>query len=148
MPHGRGSSRPMRRLYDRAFALCGICVLGCSVPARCDRLGHRRPRPPVPGPAGRAGATPTRPPDRTGLPGWDAGGPALAAVDLLPPLDAPPPGRLILPGCGRGHDALLFAGAGFDVLGEDLAPLAVAEAGAAATQAGVPARFALADLFD
>jgi SAM-dependent methyltransferase len=55
---------------------------------------------------------------------------------------------MIVPGCGRGHDALLFARAGFDVLGVDFAPLAVAEAGAAAAQAGVPARFALADLFD
>src|SRR4051794_38519244 len=81
-----------------------------------------------------------------GVTGWDIGGPAPAFVDLLAAPDAPPPGRLIVPGCGRGHDALLFARAGFDVLGVDFAPLAVAEAGAAATQAGVPARFALADL--
>ncbi len=83
-----------------------------------------------------------------GATGWDIGGPAPAFVDLLAGADAPPPGRLIVPGCGRGHDALLFARAGFDVLGVDFAPLAVAEAGAAATQTGVPARFALADLFD
>ncbi len=83
-----------------------------------------------------------------GTTGWDIGVPAPAFVDLLAGPTAPPPGRLIVPGCGRGHDALLFARAGFDVLGVDFAPLAVAEAGAAAAQAGVPARFALADLFD
>src|SRR4051812_31658695 len=83
-----------------------------------------------------------------GTTGWDIGGPAPAFVDLLAGPDAPPPGRLIVPGCGRGHDVLLFARAGFDVLGVDFAPLAVAEAGAAAAQIGVAVRFAPADLFD
>jgi SAM-dependent methyltransferase len=55
---------------------------------------------------------------------------------------------MIVPGCGRGHDALLFARAGFDVLGIDFAPLAVAAATEAAARAGVPARFAQADWFD
>jgi SAM-dependent methyltransferase len=80
--------------------------------------------------------------------GWDIGGPALAFVDLLAGPDAPAPGRMIVPGCGRGHDALLFARAGFDVVGIDFAPQAIAEAQAAAGRAGVPVRFELADLFD
>jgi SAM-dependent methyltransferase len=79
--------------------------------------------------------------------GWDIGGPAPAFVDLLAGPDAPPPGRMIVPGCGRGHDALQFARAGFDVLGLDFAPQAIAEARAAAAQAGSSARFVQADLF-
>jgi hypothetical protein len=80
--------------------------------------------------------------------GWDIGSPAPAFVDLLAGPDAPAPGRMIVPGCGRGHDALLFARAGFDVLGIDFAPRAVAAATAAAARAGVSARFAQADWFD
>lgn len=39
-----------------------------------------------------------------------------------------PRGRMAVPGAGRGHDAALFARAGFDVTGLDYAPGAVAEA--------------------
>lgn len=85
---------------------------------------------------------------QSGNTGWDIGGPAPAFVDLLAGPEAPAPGRMIVPCCGRGHDALLFARAGFDVLGVDFAPQAVAAAVAAAATAGVPARFVQADLFD
>ena len=100
-----------------------------------------------------SGPSPIETPDywdahyQQGNTGWDIGGPAPAFVDLLAGPDAPPPGRMIVPGCGRGHDALLFARAGFDVLGIDFAPLAVAAATEAAARAGVPARFAQADWF-
>src|SRR5215212_7726353 len=80
--------------------------------------------------------------------GWDIGKPAPAFVDLLAGPDAPPPGRLIAVGCGRGHDAILFARAGFDVLGIDFAPRAVAAARARAADGGVAARFEQHDLFD
>jgi methyl halide transferase len=81
--------------------------------------------------------------------GWDLGGPAPAFVDLLAGPDAPPPGRMLALGSGRGHDALLFAEHGFDVLGIDFAPSAVAEATAAAEARGLSerARFEQRDIF-
>jgi SAM-dependent methyltransferase len=58
--------------------------------------------------------------------GWDIGAPAPPFVDLLA---QPPawlsPGRLLVPGCGAGHDAAAFAAAGFDVTAVDFAPSAV-----------------------
>ena len=44
---------------------------------------------------------------------------------LKPPLT---PGKMAVLGCGRGHDAALFAQAGFDVVGFDYAPAAIREA--------------------
>src|SRR5438046_8355077 len=81
--------------------------------------------------------------------GWDIGGPAPAFVALLAGPDAPPPGRLIALGSGRGHDALLFAAHGFDVLGVDFAPTAVALATAAAAERGLAdrARFEERNIF-
>jgi SAM-dependent methyltransferase len=79
--------------------------------------------------------------------GWDLGQAAPPFVALLAGDDAPPPGRLLAPGCGRGHDALLFARHGFDVTGVDFAPSAVEAAMAAAREAGLPATFVEADLF-
>jgi SAM-dependent methyltransferase len=84
---------------------------------------------------------------REGNTGWDLGGPAPPFVDLLAGLDAPSPGRLIALGAGRGHDAILFAQAGFDVVGIDFAPSAVAAARDLAAQAGVAVRFEQRDLF-
>jgi len=79
---------------------------------------------------------------------WDLGTPAPVFVDLLAGPDAPPRGRLVVPGCGRGYDALRFARAGFDVLGIDFADTAVAAATAAAQRLKLSARFLQADLFD
>lgn len=76
---------------------------------------------------------------------WDRGGPSLALydvilsrADLIPPavnlsaLDDPGrparPPRALVPGCGRGHDALLLAAMGYDVVGLDFAPGAIKEA--------------------
>jgi methyl halide transferase len=42
--------------------------------------------------------------------------------------EAPKPGRVLLPGCGYGHDARLFAEYGFDVVAADFAPLAIERA--------------------
>ena len=65
---------------------------------------------------------------RTGDTRWDKGQPAPGLVEFLmrnPPL---PRGRVLVPGCGRGHDAVAWARAGHQVQGLDLAPSAVAEA--------------------
>ncbi|GJC85139.1 thiocyanate methyltransferase 1 [Colletotrichum liriopes] len=74
---------------------------------------------------------------------WDRGGPSVALLDLLttrPDLVPPPPSpaeqgqsdsdrpTALVPGCGKGHDALLLAGLGYDVLALDFSPTAIAEA--------------------
>ncbi|KAJ0301139.1 hypothetical protein COL5a_011186 [Colletotrichum fioriniae] len=73
---------------------------------------------------------------------WDRGGPSLALLDiittrpdLIPPPPAPSPAgqqqkkpTALVPGCGKGHDALLLANLGYDVLGLDFSPTAIAEA--------------------
>ncbi|KAK1688850.1 S-adenosyl-L-methionine-dependent methyltransferase [Colletotrichum godetiae] len=78
---------------------------------------------------------------------WDRGGPSLALLDILttrPDLIPPPPApsspehqqqqdspqkpTALVPGCGKGHDALLLANLGYDVLGLDFSPTAIDEA--------------------
>ncbi|KAK1987125.1 thiopurine S-methyltransferase [Colletotrichum cereale] len=75
---------------------------------------------------------------------WDRGGPSLALLDLLttrpdlvppphPPAERAPCGggnkpTALVPGCGKGHDALLLANLGYDVLALDFSPAAIAEA--------------------
>jgi methyl halide transferase len=78
---------------------------------------------------------------------WDLGGPSPPFVSLLAGPDAPPPGRMAVLGCGRGHDALLFARAGHDVVGFDFASSAVESARALAASAGANARFERRDIF-
>ncbi|KAL9943226.1 hypothetical protein D7B24_007541 [Verticillium nonalfalfae] len=68
---------------------------------------------------------------------WDRGGPSLALNDfllsrpnLVPPVTsstAPRP-KALVPGCGKGHDVLLLAAFGYDVVGLDFAPAAASEA--------------------
>ena len=61
---------------------------------------------------------------------WDLGGPAPFFRHWLAncPLEYYKPGTMAVPGCGRGHDAALFAAAGFETTGFDYAPGAVAAA--------------------
>ncbi len=84
---------------------------------------------------------------RAGQTGWDIGRPAPPFESLLVSPDCPPPGRLAVLGCGRGHDALLFARHGFTVTGFDFAPSAVQEAQTAAARSGLAVEFVRADLF-
>ena len=84
---------------------------------------------------------------RSGEDGWDLGGPAPQFVSLLSSPGAPGPGALISLGCGRGHDALLFARYGFTVTGVDFSPLAIRDAREAARAAGLEAEFIEQDLF-
>ncbi len=81
--------------------------------------------------------------------GWDLGEAAPPFVDLLAGPAAPSPGRLIALGSGRGHDALLFAAHGFNVLGVDFAPSAVVTATETAAAQGLTdrVRFLQADIF-
>ena len=81
-----------------------------------------------------------------GQTGWDRGGPSptlaqwLAAGDLRPC-------RILVPGCGRGHEVVALAGAGFDVTGVDFAPAAVAALQTRLADEGLIAEVVQSDLF-
>lgn len=78
---------------------------------------------------------------------WDKGAPSPGLVDFLA-AGKYKPGRVIVPGCGRGHDVRALARAGFDVTGVDVAAAAVRDATAQTTADGLPnARFVRANFF-
>jgi len=79
--------------------------------------------------------------------GWDLGRPAPPFEDLLASSERPPAGRLAIVGCGRGHEALLFARHGYHVTGFDFAPSAIDTARSAAEREGLPATFVCSDIF-
>jgi thiopurine S-methyltransferase len=61
---------------------------------------------------------------------WELGAPAPPLARFLKKqAQAPqPPGRVLVPGCGRGHEAALLASLGFEVVGLDFSVEAVREA--------------------
>ena len=59
---------------------------------------------------------------------WDKGEPAPGLVDWLKKQTLDPNARILVPGCGRGHDASAWAKAGFDTTGMDLAEIALSDA--------------------
>ena len=59
---------------------------------------------------------------------WDKGEPAPGLVDWLKAQTLDPETRVLVPGCGRGHDASAWAKAGFDTTGMDLAEIALSNA--------------------
>jgi thiopurine S-methyltransferase len=67
---------------------------------------------------------------RQGQDGWELGRPAPPLQRFLAqdPRAPQPPGRVLVPGCGRGHEAALLAGLGFAALGLDFSGEALAEA--------------------
>jgi SAM-dependent methyltransferase len=80
---------------------------------------------------------------REGTPPWVIGAPqpaivALAAGGLIS-------GAVLDPGCGTGEHTILLTRRGYDVLGVDFAPHAVARARENAEGQGVAARFQVAD---
>jgi SAM-dependent methyltransferase len=78
---------------------------------------------------------------------WDIGQPALAFVDWVTE-QQPTPGRMIVLGAGRGHDALWFAAHGFEVVGVDFAPSAVEQARALAQDRQLTAQFEQHNIFE
>lgn len=56
--------------------------------------------------------------------------------------------RVLVPGCGRGHDVLQLASRGFDAVGVDFAPLAIAALKEAAAHAELDVTGRAADIFD
>jgi len=79
---------------------------------------------------------------------WDLAQPAPPFIRLLDSPAAPLPGRMLVLGAGRGHDALLFADRHFEVVGVDFAPSAVAAATAAAQARSLKAEFLQRDIFN
>jgi len=79
--------------------------------------------------------------------GWDRGG---ASPMLLRWLEgeAIAPGRVLIPGCGRGHEVLELARRGFDVVAIDVAPSAVAYLKQELVTQGLSAEVHLMDLFE
>ena len=80
---------------------------------------------------------------RTNETPWDKGGPSLGLVDFL--AENPIAGRVLVPGCGFGHDARALAVGRAEVIGIDIAPSAV-EAAGKLPRAGRE-RYELVDLF-
>ncbi len=70
---------------------------------------------------------------RSGSDRWDLGCGAPIFINLLTTEAPLKPGRVAVLGCGVGHDAMLFAEAGFEVVGFDFATSAIDRATAAAT---------------
>lgn len=81
----------------------------------------------------------------TGTPPWDRHGtsPALHAWLSDGTLK---PCRILVPGCGRGHEVVELAQAGFDVTGLDIAPLALEHLTGELAQAGLTASLVCADV--
>lgn len=56
---------------------------------------------------------------------WEKGAPAPGLVDFLKARPGLPRGTVCVPGCGTGHDVCVWASAGFEAYGFDIAPSAV-----------------------
>jgi SAM-dependent methyltransferase len=78
--------------------------------------------------------------------GWDLKAAAPPLVDFVQ-TSAPPRGRVLVPGCGRGHDARFLAAHGYDVLAVDFSAAALRDARALAGGEGVSVAFEERDVF-
>ena len=56
---------------------------------------------------------------------WEKGEPSPGLVDFLAAHSKLKRGKILVPGCGTGHDVRAWAKAGFEVTGYDLAPSAI-----------------------
>lgn len=74
---------------------------------------------------------------------WDKGAPSPGLVDFL--AGNPITGRVLVPGCGLGHDVRALAAGGAEVVGLDIAPSAVEAAGKFSPVGSE--RYEVADLF-
>ena len=87
---------------------------------------------------------------RQGGDGWELGRPAPPLERFLRshPLAPHPPGQVLVPGCGRGHEAALLEALGFDVIALDFSGEALGAARALHGQDHYGLRWLQADLFD
>jgi len=84
---------------------------------------------------------------QSGETGWDRGAASPAIEHWLSAL-LKPPARVLIPGCGRGHEAVFLAGHGFGITGLDIAPSAVRHLEKELAEAGLTGEVILGDLFD
>ncbi len=91
---------------------------------------------------------------RRGETGWDLGAPTPVFAELLrrggfplPPHGADRATRVLVPGCGYGHDALLLASAGYEVIAVDFAPEAISALRQRTADLGLSLQALQADLF-
>jgi hypothetical protein len=104
-----------------------------------------------------SGETPTTPPPVSdpgfwrdlyarGQDGWDLGHPS-PSLEAHLARTPPPRGRVAVPGCGRGHDARLWAGSGFEVWGFDFLAEPLAAARTLAEREDLTVTFEQRDIF-
>jgi len=79
--------------------------------------------------------------------GWDRGTTSPALHTWLDS-GALKPCRILIPGCGRGHEVVTLAGLGYDVTAVDIAPSATAHLQQQLVDAGVTATVICDDLFN
>lgn len=79
---------------------------------------------------------------------WEKGEPSPGLVDFLAGNPGLKRGRVLVPGCGTGHDARAWAQAGFEVTGLDLAPSAIRLATERTRAAGLAAEFRAGNFLD
>lgn len=79
---------------------------------------------------------------------WEKGEASPGLVDFLAAHPELPRGSVLVPGCGTGHDARIWAKAGFNVTGLDLAPSAIRLSRERTVAAGLKAEFRLANFLD
>jgi SAM-dependent methyltransferase len=77
---------------------------------------------------------------------WDRGAVNPALLDWLDRGVLAPPGRVLVPGCGRGHEAIEFCRRGFSVTALDLAPSALSHLRAQLAHLGLRAELIQADV--
>ncbi len=75
---------------------------------------------------------------------WDRGEPSPALVDFFERHEIT--GRVLVPGCGVGHDVAFLVSRGLDAVGLDIAPTAIERAKARYPE--LAERFVLGDLFE
>jgi thiopurine S-methyltransferase len=87
---------------------------------------------------------------RQGTDGWELGKPAPPLEQFLRkhPLAPQPPGPVLVPGCGRGHEAALLEELGFSAIGLDFSGEAIGEARGLHGPERAGLRWLQADLFD
>jgi SAM-dependent methyltransferase len=81
-----------------------------------------------------------------GQTGWDRGGASPTLLRWLTAGDLRPC-RILVPGCGRGHEVVALAKAGFEVTGVDFAPAAVETVRAHLASENLAADVVQSDLF-
>ena len=76
---------------------------------------------------------------------WEKGAPSPGLVDFLADHPELPRTRVLVPGCGTGHDVRAWARAGFAAVGFDIAPSAIQLARERTAAEGLQAEFKLGD---